>query len=112
MPKSSGSVITFRVSDAERDLIEAIARREGESVSGFVRKSAIDFAQILLDDSQMNNIVHRRTSSKTQAEALARTRLSEVRRSEIRRQLARRLPRLEEKLTARAALEIPVSGEA
>jgi len=110
MRKTGGSVITFRVSPAERELIEAIATREGESVSAFVRRSAIDFAQILLDDSKLDDVVRRRASSKSDAELVARNRLAEIRRSELRRDLARRLPRYMQQLEARITLEPELAG--
>lgn len=49
MAKDS-SPICFRVEFEDRILLEAVARYVGESMSTFVRRSAVDVARSLVDD--------------------------------------------------------------
>lgn len=46
---SENSPICFRVSPAERNLLDAVAYYQGESLSSFVRNAVIDSARALLD---------------------------------------------------------------
>ena len=43
------SVITFRVTPSERTVLEAVARRQGESLSAYVRASALDVAKSIIE---------------------------------------------------------------
>lgn len=46
---SEGSPICFRVSSAERNLLDAVAHYQGETLSAFVRNTVIENARELLD---------------------------------------------------------------
>lgn len=43
------SVITFRVTPQERMMLDMVALRQGESLSAFVRASALDVAQAMIE---------------------------------------------------------------
>lgn len=43
------SVITFRVTSAERTMLQAVAELQDESVSAFVRNSALDIALAIVE---------------------------------------------------------------
>jgi hypothetical protein len=49
MPGDS-STVTFRLTDAERDLLEAVAHYSGETLSGFVRFTALTAAREVLKE--------------------------------------------------------------
>jgi hypothetical protein len=49
MPGDS-SIVTFRLTGAERDLLEAVAHYSGETLSGFVRFTALSAAREVLKE--------------------------------------------------------------
>lgn len=76
MPADS-SLITFRVSAQDHDLLRAVANYSGESLSSFVRVSALASARQLLADVGADAVMEGVRSQETQRHTDAQRRLED-----------------------------------